>query len=274
MPKPSKFRDRATHVTERQDDKFAEAITGWATNLFFPLPHIPNRYHKLPWRRILRSRGAIRGVVFVLVTLAWWPFELLTEVLFPGRDLADRKESNVSEFNYGEHVCFFYRSENALQRVLARYVNEGLEKGDQCVCVESDRVQAKLRVDLQSLGIEVEKEIARGSLIFISGRETYFENGRFDPQRLLSRLSGLMDQSVHGGFSGLRVAGEIPVTAGDPVFERQLIEYERQSDVYFAERKAIGFCHFRVDSLTHKAMDSVIDAHGLHVVEPVGVGTA
>jgi hypothetical protein len=274
--KPSKFREVATHVAEQHDDKFAEAITGWATNLFFPLPDIPNRYHRLPWRRIFRSRGAIRGVLFVLGTLTRWPFELLVEVLRPGRDLADRIgcKSTASEFKYGDHVCYLYRSDYALQRALVRYVHEGLEKGDQCVCVESDRVQAKLRLDLQSHGVDVEKELARGSLVFLSGRETYFENGEFNPQRLLSRLSELMDQSVQEGFSGLRVAGEIPVTSGDQVFAKQLIDYERQSDAYFAERNAIGFCHFRVDSLPLKAMDSVIDAHGLHIVEPVGVGTA
>jgi hypothetical protein len=84
---------------------------------------------------------------------------------------------------------------------------------------------------------------------------------------LLNRLSELMDQSLRAGFSGLRVAGEIPVTRGDPMFERQLIEYERQSDAYFAERKAIGFCHFRVASLRKHTMDSVFDAHGLHLAE-------
>jgi hypothetical protein len=205
--------------------------------------------------------------LFIAKILFLWPFEMLLAFLRPVKALGAASKPNARSFGYGDHICFLYRSDDALHRMLARFVIEGFAMGDQCVCVESNAVQARLRSDLHSLGVNVEKELARGTLVFLSGRDTYFENGEFNPQRLLSRLSGLMEHSVQAGFNGLRVAGEIPVTTGDPVFEKQLIEYEKESDTYFSERKAIGFCHFRVDSLPHKIMDSVVDAHGLHIME-------
>jgi hypothetical protein len=265
MSKNTENREVAARASKQRDEVFAEAITGWATNRLFSIPGIPDRYSKLPWRRIQKTRGSIRGALFIARILLLWPFEIM--FTFVGPDLGGAVKTSSRSFSYGEHVCFLYRSDDALQRMLARFVDEGFAMGDQCVCVESNVVQATLRSDLQSLGIDVEKELARGSLVFLSGRDTYFENGEFNPQRLLDRLSGLMNQSLQAGFSGLRVAGEIPLASGDPVFEKQLLEYERQSDAYFAERKAIGFCHFRVDSLPHKTMDLVIDAHGLHIME-------
>jgi MEDS: MEthanogen/methylotroph, DcmR Sensory domain len=268
MSNPAENRELAARASRQRDQVFAEAVTGWATNRLFFIPGIPDRYSKLPWRRIQKTRGSIRGALFIARILILWPFEMIFTFVRPTAALGGGAvRADARSFSYGDHVCFLYRSDNALQRMLARFVSEGFAMGDQCVCVESNAVQARLRSDLQSIGIDVEKELARGSLVFLSGRETYFENGEFDPQRLLNRLSGLMDQSRQAGFSGLRVAGEIPLALGDPVFEKQLIDYERQSDAYFAERKAIGFCHFRVDSLPHRTMDSVVDAHGLHIME-------
>ena len=262
MSKPTDNREAAA-----RDEVFAEAVTGWATNRLFSIPGVPERYSKIPWRRIKKSRGSIRGALFVAKTLILWPFEMILTFVRSATPVGGAVKADARSFDYGDHVCFLYRSDDALRRMLARFVSEGFAMGDQCVCVESNVVQARLHSDLQSLGIDVEKELARGSLVFLSGRDTYFENGEFNPQRLLDRLSGLMNQSLQAGFSGLRVAGEIPLASGDPVFEKQLLEYERQSDAYFAERKAIGFCHFRVDSLPHKTMDLVIDAHGLHIME-------
>jgi hypothetical protein len=267
MSKPTENREAEALASKQRDEVFAEAVTGWATNRLFSIPGVPERYSKIPWRRIQKGRGSIRGALFVARILFLWPFQMMFTLVRPATHLDGAVKPNSPSFGYGDHVCFLYRSDDALQRMLARFVSEGFAMGDQCVCVESNAVQARLRTDLQTIGIDVERELARGSLVFLSGRETYFENGGFDPQRLLHRLSGLMDQSRQAGFSGLRVAGEIPLTSGDPVFEKQLIDYERQSDAYFAERKAIGFCHFRVDSLPHKTMSSVVEAHGLHILE-------
>jgi hypothetical protein len=271
VAKPAKYRDRATRVSERHDDTFAEEITGWATNRLFPIASLPNRYVRIPWRRILESRGAVRGVLFVVRILALWPFELMIEILRPGHALVDGNRNTVSEYNYGDHVCFLYRSEDALHEMLAQFVDEGLKKGEQCVCVETTRVQERLCGDLRSLGIDFEREIAKGSLFFLSEEEVYFRGGEFDPQGLVKQLSESIDRSQEAGFSGFRISGEISRASSDPMIQERVIDYERRVDEYFAGKKAIGFCHYRVEAFSEEMLDSVIDAHGLHVVEALQV---
>jgi hypothetical protein len=270
---PAKYRDRATFVSERNDDKFAEEITGWATNRLFPIASLPNRYVRIPWRRILESRGAVRGVLFVVRILALWPFELMIEILRPGHTLVDGNRNNVSEYNHGNHVCFLYRSEDALHEMLAQFVNEGLKKGEQCVCVETTRVQQRLCGDLRALAIDFEKEIAKGSLVFLSEEEVYFKSGEFDPQRLVKQLNESINRSQEAGFSGFRISGEISRASGDAMIQEKVIDYERRVDECFTDRKAIGFCHYRFDAFPEEMLDSVIDAHGLHLVEPLGIGS-
>jgi MEDS: MEthanogen/methylotroph, DcmR Sensory domain len=232
MAKPAKCRDRSAHVVSRHDDVLAEALTGWATNLLFPIPEVPNRYLRIPWRRILETRGPIRGFLFVVRILALWPFELMIEVLSPGRNFAggNQNKSDVSDFNYGDHVCYLYRSEDDLQDLLARYVNEGLRRGEQCVCVETMRVQERLCRDLRSLGIDPEKEIAKGSLLFLSEEEVYFKSGEFDAEGLLNQLAESINLALIGGFSGFRIAGEISAASGNSTIQKKVIDYERRVD--------------------------------------------
>jgi hypothetical protein len=276
MFKPANYRERAVRVIKQRDDIFAEAITGWATNLLFPIPDVPNRYLTLPWRRILKSRGAIRGVLFVVGILVLWPFELLVEIMRPTGGLGERIENKdqVLQFNHGDHVCLLHRSEDALQEILAHYVIEGLTKGEQCVCVEAIRVKERLCCDLRSLGVDLEKEIARGSLLFLSEEEVYFRGGEFDPQGLVKQLSESINRSLEEGFSGFRISGEISRASGDAMIQKRVIDYETRVDQYFTGKKAIGFCHYRFDAFPEAMLDSVIDAHGLHVVESLRVGAA
>ncbi len=276
MHKQVESRDRAARAFKRRDDLFAETVTGWATNLFFPIPNIPNRYLKLPWRRILQSRGRIRGVLFVLKTLALWPFELGLELLRTRDELEDLREDRnyVSRFNHGDHVCFLYRSEKALQGMLVRYVNEGLANGEQCVCVESPQVRETLCDDLRSLGINIDSEIAKGSLVFLSEEDVYFKGGKFDPEGLLKQLGDSIDTSLRSGFTGFRITGEISRASGDPQVQKQVIDYEKRVDEYFAGKKAIGFCHYRLEAFPQETLDSVIDAHALHLVEVPPTATA
>jgi MEDS: MEthanogen/methylotroph, DcmR Sensory domain len=271
---PEEYRDRATRVSDRHDDIFAEEITGWATNLFFPIPSLPNHYVRIPWRRIIESRGAVRGVLFVVRILALWPFELMIKVLRPRDHLAERNKNRneFSEYNHGDHICFLYRNEDALQEMLARFVNEGLEKGEQCVCVETMRVQERLCGDLRSLGIDFEKDIAKGSLVFLSEEEVYFRNGEFDPQGLVEQLTESINRSQEAGYSGFRISGEISRASSDARIQEKVIDYERRVDRYFVGKKAIGLCHYRSEAFSEEMLDSVIDAHGLHVLESLASG--
>src|ERR1700733_3649675 len=125
------------NASKRRDDQFAEAITGWATNLFFPLPKIPNHYFRLPWRRICKRRGAIRGALFIARVLAIWPFEMAFEIARSSNEmrLGDKVSTDyASQFSHGDHVCHFYQSNESLLTMLSPFVADGLKKGERCFC--------------------------------------------------------------------------------------------------------------------------------------------
>jgi hypothetical protein len=275
MLKQSKRHDRGSSPSKRRDDLFAEAITGWATNLLFPLPTIPNHYFRLPWRRICKSLGWIRGVLFIARVLALWPFELALEIAHPskGSRLVTRDQSDyVPQFSHGDHVCHFYQTDDSLLKKLSPFIAEGLKKGERCFCVQKAAVRERLCADLGSAGIDVEREIGRGALLFQSEQELYFDGDGFDPKRILERLGQLMTASLEAGFSGLRTAGDLSLACSDPVLQEQIVAYEQAVDEFYADKRAIAFCSYRLDRLSQAMLAPVIDAHGFHVMDTHPVG--
>jgi uncharacterized protein with HEPN domain len=71
-------------AVKRRDARLSGEITGWAVNALFPIPHVPNIYARLPWRRIRKTRGVICGKLFVVNLLVIWFFELAWELAWPG----------------------------------------------------------------------------------------------------------------------------------------------------------------------------------------------
>jgi uncharacterized protein with HEPN domain len=90
--KPCLVRRRRARAdtAKRRKAQLSEEITGWAVNALFPIGDLPNRYARLPWRRIRKTRGLICGALFVVNLLTIWSFELTRELLWSS-DAANRE---------------------------------------------------------------------------------------------------------------------------------------------------------------------------------------
>ena len=90
-------------------------------------------------------------------------------------------QAPLFQFRHGDHVCVFYRTEDALMEILTPYICEGLRNGERCFCVQSNEVVRRLDYDLRYLGVNVEREVKRGALQFYTENDVYFATGKFDP---------------------------------------------------------------------------------------------
>jgi|ERR1700689_2851327 hypothetical protein len=99
-------RQSRADAVRRRDARLSEEITGWAVNALFPIQGVPNRYARLPWRRIRRTRGLICGTLFVVGLLAIWPFELTWELMWSSDAVESQQElSGVDRYEIDpQHV--------------------------------------------------------------------------------------------------------------------------------------------------------------------------
>jgi hypothetical protein len=176
-------------------------------------------------------------------------------------------QAPLFQFRHGDHICVFYRTETALLEILTPYIAEGLRKGERCFCVQSNEVIRRLTLDLQFIGVNVEREVARGALQFYTENEIYFEGGSFDGNAMIRRLMHSTDEAVKAGFTGFRTAGELTWASAE-THCKQVIGYEKMVEQSFPGKRAIGLCQYRMSAFDPKVLESLLETHRVQIVEP------
>lgn len=104
----------------------------------------------------------------------------------------------------GQHLSWSYGTASEFRRGLARFVDEGLARGERVVChVAADRlddIAAALQDDVPSAG----PAQASGALSMLSARDTYLIGGRFEPEHRLADVEELTHRALADGYSALR----------------------------------------------------------------------
>jgi hypothetical protein len=180
------------------------------------------------------------------------------------------RQSSLFQFKQGDHACVFYRSEKSLMEVLTPYVADGLRKGERCFGAQKPSTIKQLYYDLRFLGIDVEKEIKRGALEFHIEEEVYFRQGRFEPGIMMDMLVQSIDKAVQLGFTGFRTAGELSWASKGKAECDMVIGYEHLVQKTYPGRAAIGICQYAIDEFPSEVLDSVLEAHRLHLVDREG----
>jgi hypothetical protein len=180
------------------------------------------------------------------------------------------RQSSLFQFKNGDHTCVFYRTQKDLMRVLIPYIADGLRRNERCFCAQKPEILKQLVFDLCFLGIDAHKEIERGALELHREDETYFPNGRFEPQALMDMLIHAMGDAKARGFQSFRSAGELSWAVEGRNDCDLVVGYEKLVDEYYPGKPAIGLCQYQIDKFSPEVLKAVVDAHRMHLDEPTG----
>jgi len=175
--------------------------------------------------------------------------------------------SSVFQFKQGDHICVFYRDSSTLLETIAPYLVDGLRNGERCFCAQKAAMVPRLRLALETLGVDTHQEIKRGSLEIHTEEEVYFVNGKFQPEAIMETLERSIDESLRQGYAGFRTAGEMSWAVCGSSSCDQLLEYERMVDNAYPDRAAIGICQYPVQDFSREVLEEVIAAHRLALEE-------
>ncbi|HYO72742.1 MAG TPA: MEDS domain-containing protein, partial [Archangium sp.] len=94
----------------------------------------------------------------------------------------------LTRLGLGDHVCLVYERMEEHVAALVPYMRQGLERGERCVYVVDAHGVEDVAVVLEAHGVEVERERARGALVFLTQRETFLRGGRFEPEEMVAHF--------------------------------------------------------------------------------------
>src|SRR5580704_8929611 len=107
------------------------------------------------------------------------------------------------------HQCLIYEGAPSLHLAsLAAAMRQKLEQNYRCLYLNSKPMVAGMRSYLAAAGIDVSREVERGSLILTSEQQ-HLVDGHFDIDRMMGTLEDGLNQALKDGYAGLWATGDI-----------------------------------------------------------------
>ncbi len=169
-------------------------------------------------------------------------------------------------FPAGVHICQIYSSEEERRDSLEKFLLSGLLAGEKTACFSESLDEASLAELLEQHGVSCSCAKENGSLATAGTKDIYFQDGRFDPDRMLDMLRKYYLDSVADGYPAARVIGEMtPEVLTTPGGDR-LLEYEARVSMLLKDHPVTAVCQYDARLFDGATIMQVLKAHPLMVI--------
>lgn len=160
------------------------------------------------------------------------------------------------------HQCLIYAGPPSRHLpALAVTLRAKLWRNYRCLYLNSPPMVAGIRSYLAAAGIDVEAEMARGSLV-LSAEQGHLVDGRFDVPRMLESLSAALQQALHDGYAGLWATGDMTWEMGPQKDFTRLLDYEWHLEEFLRTHPEMsGICQYHAETLPREVLRHGLLAH-------------
>jgi PAS domain S-box-containing protein len=158
------------------------------------------------------------------------------------------------------HLALIYETQAELFASAVPFLQAGLERGEQCLYIADETTNAAIVKAMETAGIDVETAREADDLSLSSPAETYFNDGEFDPTKMIGLLEE-QTREAQEGYEQLRVAGEMLAPLADDNSIENLLDYEAALTEFFATRDSLAMCMYDRERFPAAVLDDVIQHH-------------
>jgi DNA-binding CsgD family transcriptional regulator len=165
---------------------------------------------------------------------------------------------DVGDVHPGSHVCALYSGPRERDRLLVPFIQQGLGRDDECVCLIDDMEPASLRRRAYgSAGVGDPRRSGHLGVYPVS--DVCPRTGELSVEQALRLLATTVTSSTEGGSPLLRVAAEMSWVQRPGA--RQLLGYESAVNQILAELPALFLCMYDLQRLGVSALVDVLRIH-------------
>jgi len=170
------------------------------------------------------------------------------------------------QFPSGVHICQIFSEDDEREEALLKFLLSGLQSGERAGCF-SERIDEKnLTEFLGTHGISYNNVRNTGALTLAGTLEIYFQNNRFDPERMLAFLRKFHKDSVTQGYPAARIIGEMTQEIQHLPGGDRLLEYESKVSLLLREHPVTTVCQYDARSFDGAMIMDILKVHPLMVV--------
>ena len=136
-----------------------------------------------------------------------------------------------------------------------------LKERHRCLYFDSPTMVAGMRSYLSAAGVEVAREVGKGSLV-LSSDQGHLVDGHFDVDLMLVSLEEAVQQALSDGYLGLWATGDMTWEFGSRKEMAKLLEYEwKLEDLFRRQPSLCGICQYHVETLPSEAVRQGLITH-------------
>ncbi len=167
----------------------------------------------------------------------------------------------------GTHMCQIFSNDEERQALLFKYLAAGLQ-GNERTCCFSDQVdESILKEFLDNYGISFNDVIDSGALTLSGVQDIYFQDNRFDPDRMLKLLKDYHEDSKIQGYPAARVIGEMSPEVQNIPGGDKLLEYESRVSQLLQEYPVTAVCQYDARQFDGATIMDILKVHPWMVIQ-------
>lgn len=170
------------------------------------------------------------------------------------------------QFEQGVHICQIYNDEEERHGALVNFIISGLKAGENTACFTENETEFTLKDYFERNGFSYDEECRKGEFTLSKTADVYFENGTFEPERMLALIQEFYDKSSAQNRSGARVIGEMT-----PEIERvpggsRLLEYESKISILLRKYPVTSVCQYDARQFDGATIMEILKVHPYMII--------
>lgn len=166
----------------------------------------------------------------------------------------------------GTHLCIIFSSEEERTESLLKYLLSGLRQNEKCACFSEKITEDTIRTYCAEHDISYDERKESGAISLNGTSEVYFQDNRFDPDRMLKTLTAFYESAKDENYPAARVIGEmLPEVSTYPGGDR-LMEYESRVSLLVKTHPVTSVCQYDANLFDGKTIMDVLQVHPKMIV--------
>lgn len=169
-------------------------------------------------------------------------------------------------FPVGVHICHIFSDDDERQDLLMKFLMSGVRNDESTNCFSDNVTMPVIEEMFEKQGVSHAEPFESGALTLNSGQDVYFQDGRFDPQRILAQLGQCYDASVKLGCAASRAIGEVPPRIQQMPGGERLVEYEAKVTRLLRTHPVTSVCQYDARAFDGSTIMEILRVHPLMVL--------
>lgn len=173
---------------------------------------------------------------------------------------------DVARYN---HVCAFFDSRTEEYQTLTPFAVEGLASGEKAVHIVDPALIGDHLQRLTAHGVDAHACQSCGQLDVLPWDEVYVPDGRFDQDRMMQAIEGVLAAGQGAGYPKLRLWANMGWTLKDYPRTDEVLEFESRVNEVLERTGQIAICVYDQAKISGALMMDILRSHPLVLIGSV-----